>query len=398
MTPNAFARSLFTSYEEYRIDHLSPRTCTHRPVRDAVDDCVAKSRGLLALHEIGMSIEGRSIAMVRCGRGTTNVLLWSQMHGDEPTATLALVDMMSFLAAQDPPEPWVNELCHQVTLWMIPMLNPDGAERVKRHTASCIDMNRDARRRATPEAALLAQVHGEISPAFAFNLHDQQVHSVGTTEAVTALALLAPPCDEEHSVPLTRVRAMRVGALIICALNQFIEGHIATYDDVFEPRAFGDVMQSWGTSTLLIESGHWPQDPDKSFIRKLNYVALLSALRSIGNGSYQDVDLEHYATLKPNGDCAYDVIIRNITLRHGGRWSHTADMGLAVSTEAKEGLGGIKVVVKEIGDLTRFVGLEEIDAHGRAFTEMQVEIEQTLPLARLLDDLQVYHTPRLKVD
>jgi hypothetical protein len=400
MTPNAFARSLFTSYEEYRVDHLTPRTCTHRRVRDEMNACVAKSGGFLAVKEIGTSIEGRSIALVRCGHGATNVLLWSQMHGDEPTATLALMDIVSFLGGLHSPEPWVDELCSQVSLWMIPMLNPDGAERAQRHTASRIDMNRDARRRATPEAALLARMHEEISPAFAFNLHDQQIHSVGTTDVVTALALLAPPCDEERSVPLSRVRAMRVGALIVCALNQFIEGHIATYDDAFEPRAFGDAMQSWGTSTLLIESGHWPQDPDRSFIRKLNYVGILSALRSIGNGSYQDVDLEYYANLKPNGNQAYDIIIRNITLRHGEGWFHRADMGLALSAATKDGGGGegVRVVVKEIGDLTRFVALEEVDAHGRALMGSHVDIEQTVPLARLLDDLQVYHAPRLKVD
>ncbi len=72
------------------------------------------------------------------------------------------------------------------------------------------------------------------------------------------------------------------------------------------PRAFGDSIQALGTSTLLIESGHWRGDPEKQPIRKLNYVALLTALHAIGSGSFEDAGLGWYRRLPPNGRMAYE--------------------------------------------------------------------------------------------
>ena len=50
--------------------------------------------GLYRREEIGRSLEGRAIEHVWFGTGATHVLLWSQMHGDEPTATCALLDVL----------------------------------------------------------------------------------------------------------------------------------------------------------------------------------------------------------------------------------------------------------------------------------------------------------------
>src|SRR5262245_18097826 len=42
---------------------------------------------------VGESLEHRSIDLITVGTGPFRVLLWSQMHGDEPTATAALFDV-----------------------------------------------------------------------------------------------------------------------------------------------------------------------------------------------------------------------------------------------------------------------------------------------------------------
>ncbi|MFK7979400.1 MAG: hypothetical protein AB8G86_05435 [Saprospiraceae bacterium] len=47
------------------------------------------------------SMEGRAIYQVKIGTGTTKVLLWSQMHGDEPTATMAMMDIFNFFTKDD---------------------------------------------------------------------------------------------------------------------------------------------------------------------------------------------------------------------------------------------------------------------------------------------------------
>ena len=393
MKPATLATSLFSDYEEFRLDHLRPANCKHGVVIPELQEMVAHSNNFLKIQELGRSIEGRSINMVSCGRGEKRVLLWSQMHGDESTATLALMDIFNFLTHRRQEE-WVKEMLGKVNFSVIPMLNPDGAERTQRYTAVSIDMNRDARSLATPEAGLLKECQRKLSPAFGFNLHDQAVSSVGNTSAVSAVSLLAPAMDERRSTPPVRVRAMRLGAFVARILSQFARGHLATYDDTYEPRAFGDSMQSWGTSTLLIESGHWPQDPEKKFIRKLNYVALLSSLWAIGNGSYQDVELDHYSSLVPNGKRVYDIIIRGVSLRNADGWSHPVD--LALQLDPALGLGGKedtgrerRVVLKEIGDMHGFGALETIEGHGRPVLSTSVTPEMVTSLSELLDLLQL---------
>ncbi len=394
MTPATLAASLFTDYEEFRSDHLRPSNCKHATVIPELQEMVARSNNLFKIQELGHSIEGRTINLVSCGRGEKRVLLWSQMHGDESTATLALMDLFNFLLHRRQEE-WVRKTLGAVTFHVIPMLNPDGAERVQRYTAVNIDMNRDARTLATPEACLLREAQRKLTPAFGFNLHDQAVSSVGNTNAVTAISLLAPALDDRRSIPPVRVRAMRLGAFVARILKQFAKGHIATYDDTYEPRAFGDNMQSWGTSTLLIESGHWPQDPEKLFVRKLNYVALLTSLWAIGNGSYQDVELDHYASLVPNGKRVYDIIIRGVLLRQEETWSHPVDLGLLldptpVPTAIKpNNLRDRRVVLKEVGDLRGFGSLETIEGHDRPLASTSVTLEKSAPLSELLDLLQL---------
>jgi hypothetical protein len=390
MTPNALARHLFTTYEHYRVDHLTPAHCKHGVIVAELSELVGRSNGRLTMTEVGQSLEGRSLFLVTCGSGEKRILLWSQMHGDEPTATLALMDMLNFLTTPAADEPWVREMLQSTTLYFLPMLNPDGAERGQRRTAAGIDMNRDAGVLRTPEARALRSVHRKVVPAFSFNLHDQEISTVGETGAVAALSLLAPALDEKKTTPNVRLRAKRVAALIVRSLHQFVEGHIAGYNDEFEPRAFGDSMQLWGTSTVLIESGHWPKDRDKKFIRKLNYVAILSALRAIGNGSYQDVDLDFYTHLKPNGKRIYDIIIDKITVEHESGWSGIVDMGLVL--EASRNLGSTVPIatIKEIGDLSTFASLQRVDAHGRTLKSSQFVVDQVLPLNTLFDALQIY--------
>ena len=393
MTPNALATFLFSIYEQFRVNYLRPGNCLHKEITAELRELAARSNGMIKESEIGASSEKRSIHMATFGHGEKKILLWSQMHGDESTATLAIVDMLNYLVETEGNEPWCTELLEQTTVYIIPMVNPDGAERFQRQTALGVDMNRDARLLMTPEGILLRGMQRRLGPGFGFNLHDQGVASVGTTKKVTALALLAPALDDKRTTPPVRLRAMRVGALIARTLSQFIGGHIATYDDAFEPRAFGDGMQSWGTSTLLIESGHWPDDPEKMFVRKLNFIALLTAIRCIGNGSYQDTEMDWYRRLLPNGKMMYDIIIRKVELHDGtGLWSGMADIGLMEEPPRQNRRPGeiSTFVVQEIGDLSFHGALTEIEANGRRLRAGMLPLGKTLPLASITDALQIH--------
>src|SRR5690606_13700618 len=136
-----------------------------------------QERGTLSIQEIGKSVESRSIYKLQFGTGEKKVMLWSQMHGDEPTATMALFDLFNFIEGRDDGYDSVRHLLKErLTLHFIPMLNPDGAERYARRNAQHIDLNRDARDGQTVEGALLRKMAKEIQPGYGFNLHDQNIY------------------------------------------------------------------------------------------------------------------------------------------------------------------------------------------------------------------------------
>jgi len=393
MTLAELAQQLFHDYEKHALGAITPFDCNHTNLQAALQGLLSRRGTPLTVQDIGQSIEGRAIRSVSFGEGKNRILLWSQMHGDEPTGTLALLDVLHCLARTGKKEPWIQAMLGEVCVQCVPMLNPDGAERMQRQTAASIDLNRDALVFATPEARALRALHQQFRPAFALHLHDQELSSVGSMPVPAVIALLAPPMDEGCSLTSTRLRAMSVGAMVTDALSLFVKGHLATYDDTFEPRAFGDVMQSWGTSTLLIESGHWVSDPEKIFVRKLNFVAILSALYGIGKNEYQAAVLEHYTSLHRNGKRMFDVILRGAILEHSSGWSHRADVGLMVDPPMKprsreSAPSSLRVAVKEIGDLSTHSGLSIIDARDKKLSVEVLTLEKVLPMSDLLAALE----------
>ena len=80
----------------YRVEAIPVRRFTHAEFWNAVGPTVNSSA--LKTAPIGESMLGRPIRSVTFGQGPTRVLLWSQMHGDESTATMSLADIFRFLA------------------------------------------------------------------------------------------------------------------------------------------------------------------------------------------------------------------------------------------------------------------------------------------------------------
>jgi hypothetical protein len=363
------------TYDTFRSADVAPVSCKHATVHKVIDQYLARDGTVLSAEVLGTSIEGRAIRQITCGTGPAHVLLWSQMHGDETTATLALLDMFNLLSGPAASEGWMREMLTGTTLHFIPMLNPDGAERMKRLTAVGIDINRDALKLLTPEARILRDAQKRWSPAFGFNLHDQDPNSVGQSPNVTTIALLAPAADVGRTVTPGRQRAMKVAALIATVLKPYIGGHFATYDDTFEPRAFGDNIQRWGTSTVLIESGQWPDDPDKAFVRKLNAVALFVALHAIGAGSYETADLAAYNELIENGDRMLDIIVRGASVTHPSGWTGIADIGFTKTTVP--GIVPGRYTVKTIGDLSTFGALKTLDGLPRPLDAGDISVDKS---------------------
>ncbi|MCY3705140.1 MAG: M14 family zinc carboxypeptidase [Gammaproteobacteria bacterium] len=323
-------------------------------------DPILAGSAALACESVGESAEGRPLRMVSFGKGEMGVLAWSQMHGDESTATMALADIFSFLA-RHPEHALVRTLSRRLRLHFVPMLNPDGAARFQRHNAAGVDVNRDARRLATPEGRALKSVHDRIRPAFGFNLHDQSPRfRVGDSGRMAAIALLAPAYSDKPEVSERQRAAMRVCGVVRRAIEPLVGGHVTRYDDAFNPRAFGDLMGAWGASTILIESGGWPDDPEKQYLRMVNFVGILSALWSIADGSYEQADLALYDGLPPNGRMVSDLLLAGGTLIAPGFPPTAVD----VLIEYDDPLTRAGPTIVEVGDLADREAHETVAAAG----------------------------------
>jgi hypothetical protein len=253
------------------------------------------------------------------------------------------------------------------------MLNPDGAACFQRRNAQNIDINRDALALRTPEARLLRKIQKKLEPQFGFNLHDQELSSVGNSKSVSAMSLLAPAYDHKRSDNPVRRRAKYLAATFNRIMQEYIPDLVTRYDDAFETRAFGDNMQKCGTSTLLVESGHLKDDPEKELIRKLNFVGILSTLYSIATGEYRKSGLSEYNKLPLNGKRAYDVIIRNVMIKTSGIKKFSADLAVSYQVDTHSELPP-KLV--DMGDLRPYVGITEINAEGKTILRDKLRINE----------------------
>jgi len=332
----------------------------------------ARHRGRLALDEVGRSVEARPIHLVTLGTGPRRVLLWSQMHGDEPSATPALLDLADTLLASGAPE--ARAILEGLTLLMVPMLNPDGAERYRRRNAQAIDVNRDALHLTTPEGRALKAVRDRFQPELGFNLHDQNRRTtVGDTSVLATISLLAVSGDREGTLTPGRARAKRVCSAVARALEPFVPGGIGRYDEDWNPRAFGDNVTAWGTPVVLIESGG--VSPGRAFtdLTRLNYVALLTALHGLVRDDLAGETPDLYERLKRNEDGYWtDVLLSGGRLwQPGAGEPYPADVAFdvldddpLVATCAEPGWPGASRI-REVGDGRLLGSARRIDVAGR---------------------------------
>lgn len=356
-----FSKQLFDIHEQIKEQSLTKRRFKHRDIVPLIEKLP------FAVEKIGKSFEERDIYQIKMGSGKTKVLLWSQMHGDEATATMALFDIFNFFQSKsDGFDALRSKILENCTLYYVPMLNPDGAERFQRRTATDIDMNRDALRFQTPEGALLKKLQDELRPEFSFNLHDKNTkYSAGASGKQATISFLPTSFNYAKDWNPARTRAMQVICGMHEALQQFIPGYLGRWNDDHEPRAFGDNIAKWGSSLILIESGGYKEDTEKQFIRKLNFVAILTGLQAISEQSFTKFELKTYEAIPNNDRYLFDLLIRNAEFVQNGK-TIIKDIGINLSEKNINNATDFVVssVIEDLGDLSTFWGIKEIDAKG----------------------------------
>lgn len=358
-TPAQTAEDFAAEWDKRHFSTVYPSDLRHADLKKQLAEL--KKIGL-KVEEVGKSYANREIYQIEWGKGATKVLMWSQMHGDEPTATPAVLDMLVFLQSRRR-QKWVKELENNLTIRVVPMLNPDGAELFQRRNLQSIDINRDAQDLQTPEGQLLKRLRDEWQPDIGFNLHNQQsLTTVGDTSKQATISFLAVLGNADGATNDGHERNKRICSIMISALNQFIPEHIARYDDEYNPRAFGDKISEWGTPVILIETGAL-HGRSEMFLVKLNFVAYLAALRSVVDKSEQTANAKIYESLPVNGSGdLYNYIFRRASVVNFAENLEPFVADISVNAERRRASQTAPTFIREVGDLSIYTGLEEFDA------------------------------------
>lgn len=286
------------NYSNYKELHLSGRYITFEMIKPLL-----KPSFFERVLFLGNSVNQVPIHLYQIGQGKTKILMWSQMHGNESTTTKALFDLLNYLKCN--PISLLN-----LSIYFIPMLNPDGAKVYTRENAHGVDLNRDAFHCNEPESQCLRKAYEISKPDFCFNLHDQRtIFSAGNRKFPATLSFLAPSYDQARTINQTRGKSMEVIAAIYEGLQPEIPNQMGRFDDRFNINCTGDMFTFLQTPTILFEAGHFPDDYHREQTRYYVFQALRLAIDYIGKQEVTGHFYHTYFTIPENDKRFFDILL-----------------------------------------------------------------------------------------
>lgn len=342
-------KSLFLKYKEAGLSH---RYITNNHIKPLLEKLADK----IQIETLGNSVLNNPIYGVKIGSGEKRILMWSQMHGNESTTTKALFDLLNTLLSNNLD---VEHILNACTLYIIPILSPDGALAYTRINANKIDLNRDAQNLTQPESHVLREVFNTFKPHYCYNLHGQRtIFSVGNTNKPATVSFLAPAQDETCTVTPNRKIAMEVIAVMNDALQKEIPNQIGVYDDAFNINCVGDTFQCENVPTILFEAGHTPNDYARDVTRSHIYTAYLASLDYISKNEVTGVKYKPYLDIPENGKLFFDILIKNAKIEN-----EITDIGILYQEKLVNNRIEFIPIVNGMGDLSAFFGHKTIQAN-----------------------------------
>lgn len=281
-----------------------------------IEPVLAQLSSMFKHVELGHSVEGRLIKGLHYGTGSFKILMWSQMHGNESTTTKALLDFINFLNS-DCPE--AQKIASNFSLFIIPILNPDGAFAYTRVNANEVDLNRDSVRLTQPESKILRAQIDDFAPNLCLNLHDQRTifGTLGYKKPAT-VSFLSPSYNDARDINEVRTFAMQLIACMNEDLQNFIPNQVGRFDDGFNINCIGDMCTNLGIPTILFEAGHFEEDYQREHTRKYIFYSYLSLFNALLSKNYVNKKIEDYLRIPENTKSFFDILYKNFQLNVGG--------------------------------------------------------------------------------
>ena len=340
---------------------------------EKIEPILLQEKHKAAVKIIGKSVLDKPIYSYEIGTGSTRILIWSQMHGNESTTTKALFDLLNFFDFDS--ELKIN-LLNYFTFCFIPMLNPDGAELYTRENANKIDLNRDAQNLSQPESLVLRRCYDIFNPDYCYNLHDQRtIFGVGKTNKSATVSFLAPSYNEERSFNAIRAKAAALIASVNKTLQEYIPNQIARFDDGFNLNCVGDTFQNLGTPTVLFEAGHFQNDYHRDETRKYLFIALLSSFVSIYENVIVNTKIDDYLNIPQNNTDLFDFVYKNVKINYDN-----SEIITNFAAQYKEELINNNIFfnafVVKVDNLENKFGHFELDADGKTYCDEKQNFPQ----------------------
>jgi hypothetical protein len=149
-------------------DHRRLTTTISLPEMQAFLESV-NGKGPITVSVEGTSAGGRPLYLVHASRSavaTWRIFFYAQQHGNEVSGKDALLYLIRDIAVR--PE----LLPRDVDLWIMPMVNPDGAVADRRRNDAGTDLNRDHIVLEQPETQTLHRVARRLRPHLAVDCHE----------------------------------------------------------------------------------------------------------------------------------------------------------------------------------------------------------------------------------
>lgn len=340
---------------------------------EKIEPILLQEKHKAAVKIIGKSVLDKPIYSYEIGAGSTRILIWSQMHGNESTTTKTLFDLFNFF---DFDSELKTNLLNYFRFCFIPMLNPDGAESYTRENANKIDLNRDAQNLSQPESLVLRRCYDLFKPNYCYNLHDQRtIFGVGKTNKSATVSFLAPSYNEERSFDASRTKAAVLIASINKTLQEYIPNQIARFDDGFNLNCVGDTFQNLGTPTVLFEAGHFQNDYNRDETRKYLFIALLSSFVSIYENVIVNNKIDDYLNIPQNNTDLFDFVYKNVKINYDN-----SEIITNFAAQYKEELINNNVFfnafVVKVDNLENKFGHFELDADGKTYFDRKQNFPQ----------------------
>lgn len=231
------------------------------------------SQGAVTVDSAGRSGEGRELLYATVGSGPDVFWLQARIHGDELHSTEAALQILKHLTSGDPDARRIRE---QLTVVVIPMYNPDGAEANIRTstTPSRVDLNRDWEDFRQPESRQWYAVWEEQQPRYSLDLHHMgSAPVVEGTDDLNQFQIGARSISPSRMTDAQWRTNRQMAMTSVNALEQYGVANVARYPQI-------DITNAVLSRMLL--GGPGPEGKDPEFRTQ---GAIFYEVRSVGQKS-----------------------------------------------------------------------------------------------------------------